>query len=148
MKTMLHTKTDEDDKGFTLIEVLISLVFLSIGILAVASLQLSASLQNKNSLEITEACAIASYQMEALMRMPYDSSDLDATNPHVLALNSIPSGKFSTSLDQYSIQWTVTLIELNSASTVKAKTIDLTVTRTSSPRTVQFVFVKHNDLLL
>jgi type IV pilus assembly protein PilV len=148
MKTMLHTKTDESDKGFTLIEVLISLAILSIGILAVASLQVSASLLSRNSLEITEASAIASYQMEALMRMPYDSSDLNATNPHVLSLSSIPPEKFSIPPNQYSVQWTVTLIKLNSASTTNAKSIDLTVTRIASPRTVRFVFVKHNDLLL
>lgn len=148
MKTMLHAKTDQSDNGFTLIEVLISLAILSIGILAVASMQVSASLQSRNSLEITEACAIASYQMEALMRMPYDSSDLNATNPHVLSVSSIPPEKFSIPPDQYSVQWTVTLIELNSASTTKAKSIDLTVTRNASARTVQYVFVKHNDLAL
>jgi type IV pilus modification protein PilV len=134
MKTMLHAKTDESDKGFTLIEVLISLAILSIGILSVASLQVSASLQTRNSLEITEASAIASYQMEELMRMQYD--DVVSTSSY-----NIPTGQFSIPTDQYDIQWTVTLVNLT-------KVIHLSVNRNSSSRKVEFIFVKHDDLSL
>ena len=136
MKTILHARTDESDKGFTLIEVLISLAILSIGILAVASLQVSASLQTRNSLEITEACTIASYQMESLMRMRY--GDVTSTSSY-----SIPTGQFSIPTNQYNIQWTVTPFSISS---LEAKNIALTVTRNSSSREVKFVFVKHNDL--
>ena len=139
MKTMLHNKTDESDKGFTLIEVLISLAILSIGILAVASLQVTASLQTRNSLEITEACAIASYQMDVLMKTPF--ADVTSTSSY-----SIPTGYFSIPTGHYNIRWTVTLIDLNGDGTTEAKSIDLTVTRNSSSRTVKLVFVKHNDL--
>jgi prepilin-type N-terminal cleavage/methylation domain-containing protein len=140
MKTMLHAKTDESDKGFTLIEVLISLAILSIGILAVASLQVSASLQTRNSLEITEACAIASYQMEVLMEMPF--ADVATTSSY-----SIPTGYFSIPTDQYNIQWMVTPADLNGDGTTEAKSIHLTVTPVSSPkRKVDLIFMKHNDL--
>lgn len=138
MKTMLHAKTVETDKGFTLIEVLISLAILSIGILAVASLQVSASLQTRNSLEITEACAIASYQMEVLMQMPFANV---TTTPSY----SIPTGRFSIPTNQYNIQWTVTMIDLNGDGIAEARSVDLTVTRISSNRQVELVFMKHND---
>ena len=67
MNTAVHANTDKADKGFTLIETLIALAIFSIGILAVASLQVSASLQSRNSSEITEASAIASNRMEELI---------------------------------------------------------------------------------
>jgi hypothetical protein len=54
------------------------------------SLQVSASLQSRNSSEITEATAIAFNQMEELMLRPFDHNDLSpALNPHILA-----SGKY------------------------------------------------------
>jgi prepilin-type N-terminal cleavage/methylation domain-containing protein len=128
-------------KGFTLIEVLISMAILSIGLLAVASMQISASLQARNSLDISEANAIASYQMETLMQMPYVNVVSSSTN-------AIPAAEFSIAPNQFSIQWTVTPADLNGDGINEAKSIDLTVTRISSQRRVELVFIKHDDLAL
>lgn len=128
------------DKGFSLIEVLIALAIFSIGILAVTSLQVSASLQNRNSSEITEASAIAFNQMEELMLIPFDHNDLSpALNPHILS-----SGK-------YRIQWTAIASDLNSDTINESRTVELTVSwnklNSTGPnqRQVKLFFIKHNQ---
>lgn len=140
MNTTVCIKIDKAEKGFSLIEVLIALAIFSIGILAVTSLQVSASLQSRNSSEITEASAIASNQMEELMLRPFDHNDLDpASNPH-----SLSSGK-------YGIQWTVTASDLNSDTINESKTVDMTVSWNklismgSNQRQVRMFFIKHNQ---
>jgi len=131
---------DRDSKGFTLIEVLIALAIFSIGILAVASLQVSARLQSRNSVEITEASAIASGQMEELMLRPFDHADLDpALNPHQLT-----SGK-------YTIGWLVTESDLNGDALNDSKTVELTVSYNklistgSNQREITMLFIKHDQ---
>ena len=128
------------NKGFSLIEVLIALAIFSIGVLAVTSLQVSASLQSRNSSEITEASAIAFNQMEELMLIPFNHNDLDpALNPHLLN-----SGK-------YSIQWTSIASDLNSDTINESKTVELTVSwnklSSTGPnqRQVRLFFIKHNQ---
>ena len=128
------------NKGFSLIEVLIALAIFSIGVLAVTSLQVSASLQSRNSSEITEASAIAFNQMEELMLIPFNHNDLDpAFNPHLLN-----SGK-------YSIQWTSIASDLNSDTINESKTVELTVSWNklsstgSNQRQVRLFFIKHNQ---
>jgi type IV pilus modification protein PilV len=140
MNTTVCARTDRADKGFTLIEVLIALAILTIGILAVASLQVSARLQSRNSSEITEASAVAYNQMEELILRPFDHNDLDpALNPHLLS-----SGK-------YSIQWAVTASDLNSDTINESKTVELTaswnkiVSSGSNQRQVKFFFIKHAE---
>jgi len=139
MDSVVLVKPVVTDKGFSLIEVLIALAIFSIGILAVTSLQVSASLQNRNSSEITEASAIAFNQMEELMLIPYDHNDLSpALNPHIL-----DSGK-------YRIQWTAIASDLNSDTINESKTVELTVNwnklSSTGPnqRQVKLFFIKHN----
>jgi type IV pilus assembly protein PilV len=132
--------TDRTDGGFTLIEVLIALAIFSIGLLAVASMQVSASMQNRSSAEITEASALASGQMEELMLRPFDHADLNpAGNPHQLV-----SGK-------YDMQWVVTESDLDGDLVNDSKTVALTVnyhrllTDASTRRQVSMFFVKPNE---
>jgi Tfp pilus assembly protein PilV len=120
--------------------VLIALAIFSIGILAVSSLQVSASLQSRNSSEITEATAIAFNQMEELMLRPFDHNDLSpALNPHILA-----SGK-------YQIQWNAIASDLNGDAINESKTVELKVSwnklSSAGPneRQVRLFFIKHNQ---
>lgn len=137
MNITLRTNIDKTDKGFTLIEVLMALAIFSIGILAVASLQVTASLQSRNSSEIADATAIAYSQMEELMQLQFLHPNLDpASNPHLLS-----SGK-------YSIRWEVTASDLSIVADAinESKTVELTVSWPgSNQREVRFVFVKHDD---
>jgi type IV pilus assembly protein PilV len=140
MDTSLGNNEIISDKGFSLIEVLIALAIFSIGVLAVASLQVSASLQSRNSSELTEGSAIASNQMEELMQKPFDHNDLNpALNPHILN-----SGK-------YRVQWTVTDSDLNGDTINESKTVDMTVSwnklsaTSPSQRQAKIFFIKHNQ---
>lgn len=64
MESDRHTSTDT--KGFTLIEVLMAMAIFSIGILAVASLQISAVQNNDLGNLITQATMLAQEKMESL----------------------------------------------------------------------------------
>ena len=135
MNTTPRTNMDKADKGFTLIEVLMALALFSIGILAVASLQVTASLQSRNSSEIADATAIAYSQMDKLMLMPF--SDLVSTSYHLIP----PANK-------YKIMWNVDRSHLNNNATIDPKTVELTVRDPMIPAgskkgEVKFSFIKH-----
>ncbi|NNF98468.1 MAG: prepilin-type N-terminal cleavage/methylation domain-containing protein [Desulfobacteraceae bacterium] len=74
--------------GFSLIEIMIALAVLSIGILGVASMQLSASRGNTSAAKLTFLYTIAADRVEKLMGLPYDAPLLSGTNPHTLAANA------------------------------------------------------------
>lgn len=109
-------KMQMDIKGFTLIEVLIVLAIFSIGILAVAAMQMTSTKGNASARRITEATALAENQIENLMQLSYDHADLNpATNPH------------SSTQGSYSINWNVTEVDLDTNGTNDSKKVDLTV---------------------
>jgi len=70
-----------DDKGFTLVEVLIGISILTIGLLALASMQVSAIRGNSISDKTTTALALAEGKMEELLLKDYDDADLKDSNP-------------------------------------------------------------------
>ncbi len=64
-------KETANSKGFTFIEVMISLAILSIGILAVISMQVSSSKGVRNAGEASEAISLATLELERLMSLSY-----------------------------------------------------------------------------
>ena len=68
------------DKGFTLLEILIAISILTVGLLAVASMQISAMRANSFAGGVTEGTTWAGDQLEKLMARPYDDADLDDTD--------------------------------------------------------------------
>jgi type IV pilus assembly protein PilV len=62
-----------DDKGFSIIEVMIGLTVFAIGILALAKVQIVSLKGNTNSRQMTEASFLAQSRMETLTRLPYAS---------------------------------------------------------------------------
>jgi type IV pilus assembly protein PilV len=62
--------------GFTLIEILITIGILAFGLLAVASLQVSAIRGNDFSSNVTEATVLAQDKLELLSTLPYAHSEL------------------------------------------------------------------------
>ena len=126
--------------GFSLVEVLIGLSIFAIGILGVATMQMTANLQSRNSADITQASNLASDQMEKILHLPFLHSELDpASNPH------------SKSLGKYQTQWLVFNNDLNGDGVFDSKTVDLTVSwqKLLSPgpdkKQVKIVFIKHGD---
>jgi prepilin-type N-terminal cleavage/methylation domain-containing protein len=67
-----------DKKGFTLIEVLIGLVLLSIGLLAIAGLQITSVKGNFFSHYLTQASYAGQDRLEVLDNLPYSSNELSA----------------------------------------------------------------------
>ena len=75
MNTVLRT-----EKGFTILEVFIAISVLAIGILAVASMQVSAMWGNNFAARQTEGTTIALDRMEKLMSLSYQAADLSSGN--------------------------------------------------------------------
>ena len=75
METVFRT-----EKGFTILEVLIAISVLSIGILAVASMQVSAMWGNNFAARQTEGTTIALDRMEKLLSLSYQAADLSSGN--------------------------------------------------------------------
>jgi prepilin-type N-terminal cleavage/methylation domain-containing protein len=85
------------ERGFTLIEVLFAMAILTIGILTVASMQISSIRGNAFAGKVTEATTWAGRQLEILQSLPFDDSDLSAG-----------SHTDSTPPANYTVDWTVT----------------------------------------
>lgn len=80
MKVALKSFQKTDEKGFTLIEALIALAIFSIGILGVATMQITAMNSNTMARLQTEAAALAVDKMEELHRFNYTDADLNNGN--------------------------------------------------------------------
>ncbi|WP_300460937.1 prepilin-type N-terminal cleavage/methylation domain-containing protein [Desulfobacula sp.] len=71
-------KQNQNDNGFTIIEVLIAMVILTIGILGIAKMQITAIKGNASARELTNTVVQTTKQIEMLLLLPYDHADLVA----------------------------------------------------------------------
>ena len=62
-----------NNKGFTLVEVMIGMAIFVIGYLAVASMQMIAIKGDTSARKTTEAATLATNQLETLIVLPYDN---------------------------------------------------------------------------
>jgi prepilin-type N-terminal cleavage/methylation domain-containing protein len=81
-----YLRKRNNEKGFTLIEVLFAVAVLAFGLLAVSSLQGSATRGNLMAFNRTEAVARAQTHMEELLALTYDELDAGVT-PQVIEDN-------------------------------------------------------------
>jgi prepilin-type N-terminal cleavage/methylation domain-containing protein len=65
---------NNDDNGFTLIEVLMVMAILSIGILAVMTMQITAAKSNSNARRMTDGSNYMASEFERLMLQNYDDT--------------------------------------------------------------------------
>ena len=81
----VYQKKDRSDgeSGFTLLEVIIAISILTFGLLAVASMQLTAIRGNYNASNITEATTVAQDRLELFLSQPYNKLD-EGTLPQVI----------------------------------------------------------------
>jgi type IV pilus assembly protein PilV len=77
---MYRNNWGKNNGGFSLIEVLIGMVFLAIGLLAIAGLQITSVRGNFLSNNLMQATYVAQDRLEFLKNKPYDSVELDAVN--------------------------------------------------------------------
>jgi type IV pilus assembly protein PilV len=135
---MLNTQTAKmthriDDRGFTFVELLIVIAIFSIGILAVASMQVTSINANSSARMSGEATALAANQLEALMAAGYTDDVLNpALNPHQIVQGA------------YTINWVVTESDIDSDGTNESKTVLVTV-RCDNPnaRDVNMQYIIH-----
>ena len=123
-----------NEKGFTLIEVLIAISILAIGLLAVASMQGSASKNNVFAGSRTEAATWAADQMETLLSLDWDDPLLsDADGDGASGLGNLGFDNDSTTQGdadhqvvqgRYTIYWNV----VDNAIIADTKTVNLIVT--------------------
>jgi Tfp pilus assembly protein PilV len=100
------------DGGFTVLEAVFAISILAVGILAVASLQGSAIRSNGSAVELADATARISSQLETLTMLPFTAPELDSEgNPH----GPVASGP-------YKITWSV-----GDSLSGDSKTIDISV---------------------
>jgi len=71
-------KTKRDNRGFTLIEVLIAMAIFSIGILAIGSMQVTSINSNARARMHTEGYTWVGDRIERLTTLSYDDDDLTA----------------------------------------------------------------------
>jgi len=73
-------KNSLKSKGFTLIEVLVSLVILSISLLALAGLMTTTTKNNSVGGRLTEAATLAQDKLEELRAIPWDNIPLNQSS--------------------------------------------------------------------
>ncbi|BAZ93317.1 TfP pilus assembly protein PilV [Thiohalobacter thiocyanaticus] len=99
-KARIHNTTHRMARGFTLLEVLIAVLVLSIGLLGLAALQ-ATGMKNNHSAHIQSQATILAYDILDRMRANRDAAQ---NNDYDLALNaSAPSG--STIAETDLAQW-------------------------------------------
>ncbi len=128
-----------DQKGFSLIEILIAMTILAIGLLALAGMQITAIQGNTFSSTTTDATTVAQDRLERLMALTYDDADLNDGN-HPPGSQAQVSGTQQIQGVNYSISWDVA----DNSPIPNAKTIDMTVTWTENlrQRTLSMQFIK------
>lgn len=95
------------DRGFSLIEVLVSLAILSIGMLALAYMQGISATGNFTGQEITRGMFLARSQLEQFTRLDY-STIQDANGDGVGGLDKVgANADNSTVQGRYTISWNV-----------------------------------------
>ena len=71
-------KKEREEKGFTLLEVMIAITILAFGILAVASMQTSSIYGNSVANRLTEGTSCAGNKMEELLTIPDTDAQLSS----------------------------------------------------------------------
>lgn len=105
----------DNKNGFTLIEVLIAIVILSIGLLGIGQMQLMGIRGNASASTFSEAAAFGQDKMEELINLPYTHTDLSDTNGDGTAgLDAIASSdadgsesQIGATNKQYDITWNI-----------------------------------------
>jgi prepilin-type N-terminal cleavage/methylation domain-containing protein len=86
------SKAPRKQKGFTLIEVVAGLIILAIGLLGIATMQITSTRGSYFSRNVTQATIFAQDKLEVLKNLPYNDSQLSNGLHHE---GTIPGTLFS-----------------------------------------------------
>jgi prepilin-type N-terminal cleavage/methylation domain-containing protein len=112
-----NQRTVDNQRGFTLLEILIAIFIFAIGMLAVATMQISGLQGNATASVHTGAVAWGKDRVEKLITRSYDHADLVGGAPPGVTHPTVTEGR-------YNISWTVT----DDAPVNNIKTVVITVT--------------------
>jgi hypothetical protein len=118
------------ESGLTLLETLLSLMFLGVGLLGIAPLFVHASQDNSIGADLARAGAAAVLRMEQLREEPFDSAALDVGGSLTVDVTAGSVDYFDTSDPEFTVRW---LIENN---TIPPGTKVVTVRATMNRRVV------------
>lgn len=96
----------QKNEGFTLIEVLIAIAIFSIGILAVANMQVRALNSTTFSRKVTEAMELASAHAEYLQGLSFYMDD-EIDNFHEDLVDADNADPHEKVIGEYTIEWTI-----------------------------------------
>ena len=131
----IKSKKISDSKGFTLIEVLVAMAIFSIGILAVASMQLAGTKGSSSARFSTEAAVLAQSRMESLMALEYDPPPAVPVPDFTQGLH----GPFPNS--KYTVEWFVDVGTLNTIA-LPADCLGITVIVRWKQKSYSLNFIK------
>lgn len=134
MNNIKSISIQKKEKGFTIIEVLIAIVIFSVGVLAVAKMQIHALDANKKAFDQTEATMWASNQAETIVSQPFASTPL-------LAGDYGPA--FADPANRYSLTWKIT----NNGLTTKTIAITVSWTEKGVQKSLEFDYIKAAPIL-
>jgi type IV pilus assembly protein PilV len=120
-----------NQKGFSLLEVLIAISIFAVGLLALAQMQITSIQGNAFSSRTTDATTLAQDRLEQLMALAYTDADLNAgDHEDAQTLQGVA----------YTVSWNVT----NNALINNTKTVIMTVAWSEGgrQRTLSMQFVK------
>lgn len=149
-----------DTAGFTLIEVLIAMSVLSIGIMAMYSMQITSLKGNATANRITAESTWAADQIETMVAMDYadfKDSDSDGTNQDqnldgvdddgedfgLSDIGTNADGSRVTADGFYSVFWNVA----EDLPAINAKTVRIIVQHNTNGKRVQLQYIKTDPLL-
>jgi len=124
---------NKSGNGFTLLEVVIAICILSIGLLAIASMQINAVEGNASSRDLTEATSWAQSKTEELMALPYTNGLLNSGN------QTDPNPP-----DDYTITWNI--VDNNPVNNAKLITVTVTWQGRHGQRSTQLGCIKYRWL--
>jgi type IV pilus modification protein PilV len=120
-------KSNRNHNGFTIIEVLIAVVILSIGILGIAKMQITAIKANSSAMKFTRATITAQAQVESLLLTSF--------------ANVITGSK--TTADGYAVVWNVSP---DSGGNTAIKNVKVVVTDPAGKKRADISFVRALDI--
>jgi type IV pilus assembly protein PilV len=107
-----------DEKGFTLVEILIAMTIFAIGVLALAEMQITAIRGNAFSSTTTDGTTFAQDRIEQLMNLPYDNANLNAGNHGPVTVTHLVDNL------SYNVSWNVE----DDSPVANTKTVNVSVT--------------------